>query len=94
MKNITANIHKHNCLMMEFDVFKELIEKLTNDFKTVEYEFGNAYITETINAKISNAHDDRTTIDILSEYFDIDVTSWHSDTNEECPCIWIVYKKN
>lgn len=93
MKNITANIYKHNCLMMELDVFRQLIEKLTDDFRTVEYEFNTAYITETIKAKVSKEYDNRPITDILSDYFDVNVTSWHSDTDEEYPCIWIIYEE-
>lgn len=79
--------------MMELDVFRQLIEKLTDDFRTVEYEFNTAYITETIKAKVSKEYDNRPITDILSDYFDVNVTSWHSDTDEEYPCIWIIYEE-
>lgn len=89
MKNINGEIYLHNCIMMKLDTFTELIEKLTKNQNTVEYEFG-AYITDNDNADTKEIEDFDIN-ELLSEYFDVNVTSWHSDTNEDAPCVWIIY---
>lgn len=91
MKNLDKVMSKHGCLMMEYDDFKELVETETDGLKTVDYEFG-AYINHSDKAEEEETYDNRDATDILSDYFDVNVTSWHSDTNEEHPCVYILYE--
>ena len=90
MQNLTNYMYQHDCIMMEMDVFKSLVERLTDGLKTVSYEFG-AYLTDTEKAEETGVFETREMTDILSEHFGVHVTSWHSDTNESCPCVWIVW---
>ena len=92
MKNIVGDMYLHNCILMELDTFKELVENLTDELKTVEYEFG-AYITDSEMAEELGECDERDITEILSEHFGVNVTSWHSDTDDENPCVWIIYNE-
>lgn len=78
-------------IMMSLPDFTELIETLTDGLKTVEYEFG-AYITHSDKADEMDQYNNEDATEILSRYFNKNVTSWHSEDNEENPQIWIVYE--
>jgi hypothetical protein len=92
MQNLDNNMWRHECIMMEYDMFKELIDKLTDGLKSVEYEF-EAYIEDSEKSDIEGRREERNICDILSAHFGVNVTSWHSDTNDENPCVWIVYNE-
>lgn len=90
MQNIKGDMYLHNCILMELDTFREIIETLTKGLKTVEFEFG-AYITDS-NAALENGEcDERNMNEILSEYFGVHVTSWNSNPDTEE--IWIIYNE-
>ena len=86
----TENYRLVNTIAMELDEFTELVEKLTDGLATVEYEFG-AYITETDKADETETYWNEDMAVTLSKYFDVTVTSWHSDTCEY-PMVFICYK--
>lgn len=90
MKNVQKNQLK-KCIMMLFDDFKDLIEELTDGLATANSEY-EIYISETPKAVDSNTYWDKEIIDTLSEYFDVTVTSFHSD-NFTPACVWICYKE-
>ena len=90
MKNI-ENYRLIKTIAMEIDDFAELVEKLTDGLATVEYEFG-AYISDTDKADEIGVYWNEDMTVTLSKYFDVNVTSWHSDTCDY-PMVFICYKE-
>ena len=90
MKN-TENCKLIKTITMDLYMFKELIEELTDGLATVEYEFG-AYITETDKANETEIYWNENITATLSKYFDVNVTSWHSDTCAY-PIVFICYNE-
>jgi hypothetical protein len=90
MQNVTNAMYEHQCIMMKLDTFTSLVEKLTNGMKTVAYEFG-AYITDSEKTEETKTYEVCEITDLLSEHFGVKVTSWHSDTCDSNPCVWIVW---
>lgn len=89
MKNIRENQLK-KCIFMELEDFTSLVEKLTDRLQTVEYEDG-IYLTHTDKAEETDTYWNEDILETFSKYFDVDVTSFHSD-NCEYVGVWICYK--
>lgn len=90
MENVRENQLK-KCIFMELDDFNNLIDKVTDGLKTVEYEFG-MYYADTDKAEETDIYWNEDIEVTLSKYFDVTVTSVHADDCEECVGIWIVYR--
>ena len=89
MKNI-KDYQLKKCIFMELDVFTRIIEKITDGLLTVEYENG-VYITHSQKAANTDTWRNEDILKTLSRYFDVNVTSFHSDSCE-CVGVWICYK--
>lgn len=90
MKNVRENQLK-KCIFMELDEFTNLIEKITDGLQTVEYEDG-IYMTSTQKAEDTDTWWNEDILESLSKYFDVEVTSFHSDSCEYVS-VWICYKE-
>lgn len=90
MKNVRENQLK-NCIFMELDVFTSIIEKITDGLLTIEYEDG-VYMTHSQKAADTDTWWNEDILKTLSRYFDVEVTSFHSDSCEYVG-VWICYKK-
>lgn len=91
MKNVRESQLK-KCIFMELDEFTNLIEEITDGLQTVEYEDG-IYMTSTQKAEDINTWWNEDILETLSKYFNVEVTSFHSD-NCEYIGVWICYKEN
>lgn len=91
-KNSDKISSQHKCIMLTYDNFQRVIDEATNGLEKVEYEFG-AYLVDSEKAEETDVYENRDVNKILSDYFGVNVTSWHSDCNEEYPCIYILYKE-
>ena len=95
MRN-AENFLKKTCIALDMEVYASLIEKLTDNTVTAEVEYQEGVInyvpTEEAeddgvdNVDITNDEVNR----ILSEYFDVKVSSVHADGFDR-PYAWIVY---
>lgn len=90
MKNVRENQLK-KCIFMELDEFTNLIEEITDGLQTVEYEDG-IYMTATQKAEDTDTWWNEDILESLSKYFDVEVTSFHSDSCEYVG-VWICYKE-
>ena len=90
MKNVKENQLK-KCIFMELDEFSKLILNLTDGLMEVEYEIDGIYYDSTEKADNTDTYWDEDLLVTLSKYFDVEVTSTHSD---DCDIVgvWIVYK--
>lgn len=86
MKNVNKNELK-TAICIELDRFRRLIAELSdNDIKVdYDFEFGISYETDSIDDP------DTFVIHKLTEYFDVNVTSIHTDDYDPIG-VWIVYK--
>lgn len=89
MKNVGENQLK-KCIFMPLEEFEELINTLTNGLKEVKFEF-SVYITDSDKADEEDIYWKEDIHKTLSNYFDVEVTSFHSD-DCDYPCVWICYK--
>lgn len=89
MKN-TKNATIGKVIMVSLEEFTRIVETETDGLKTVEYEFG-PYVVHSNKAEETEVYDQRDINEILSAYFDVEVTSFHSD-DCEIPLVYIVYK--
>lgn len=89
MKNVRETQLK-KCIFMTLEEFEELINTLTNGLKEVKFEF-SVYITDSNKADDEETYWQEDICVTLSKYFDVEVTSFHSD-DCEYPCVWICYK--
>lgn len=89
MKN-TVNTTIGKVIMVSLEAFSRIVETETDGLKTVGYESG-PYIVDSDKAEETGVYDQRDINEILSAYFDVEVTSFHSDDNE-IPLVYIVYK--
>ena len=95
MRN-AENFLKKTCIALDMEDYASLIEKLTDNRVTAEVEYQEGAInyvpTEEAeddgvdNVDITNDEVNR----ILSEYFDVKVSSVHADGFDR-PYAWIVY---
>ena len=90
VKNVRENQLK-KCIFMEVDVFTKLIEEISDGLSTVEYEDG-VYITHSQKAADMDVWWNEDILETLSKYFDVNVTSFHSDSCEYVG-VWICYKE-
>lgn len=90
MKNV-ENYSLKKCIFMLLDSYKELVLELTDGLKCVEYELDGIYYLDTEKAEETDTYWNERINETLSKYFDVTVTSVHSD---DCDMIgvWIVYK--
>ena len=89
MKNVRENQLK-KCIFMELDEFKDLINKVTDGLKEVDYEFGLFYMC-TDKAETINTYWNEDIEVTLSRHFDVTITSIHADDWDDTG-VWIVYK--
>ena len=89
MKNIRENQLK-TCMFMYLEEFKDLIHKVTDGLKAVDYEFGLFYLC-TEKADETGTYWNEDIKVTLSKYFDITVTSIHADDWDDTG-VWIVYE--
>lgn len=90
MKNINENQLK-KCIVMSLDEFTRLVENLTEGLQTVAYEDG-VYLISTDKANETDTFWNEDMTETLSKYFEVEVTSFHSDSCE-CVGVWICYKE-
>lgn len=90
MKNVRENQLK-KCIFMELYEFASLVERLTDGLQTVEYEDG-VYLISTDKADETDTYWNEDMTETLSNYFDVEVTSFHSDSCEYVG-VWICYKE-
>ncbi len=90
MKNVRESQLK-KCIFMELDDYKELIDKVTDGLKGVECDFGLCYMF-TEKAEKTNTYWNESIEETLSKYFDVTVTSIHTDDCEEYIGVWICYR--
>lgn len=91
MKN-TDKYSLKKCIFMTLDSFKELVLELTNGLKKVQYELDGIYFEDTDEAEESETYWNEYMTDTLSKYFDVQVTSIHTDDCEVLG-VWICYKE-
>ena len=86
MKN-AENFLKRTSIVLDLRDFEHLIGKLTNDTVEVDLDEGVIELTdsETGDEMYKNV------LKLLSEYFDVNVTSVHCD-GFDLPYVWVVYK--
>lgn len=92
LQNITSNIEHKPCIILELDEFRKLIEAISGGMLTVDYEFG-AYLHDTELATSTNHLNLTDSYTLLSEYFGIPITSWHSDTDTDAPFVYLIYEE-
>jgi len=90
MKN-AENFTLGRVIMIPLDEFRELVERLTDGLKTVEYEFG-IYYSDTEKAEKSDVYWNQYITETLSEYFGVEVTSAHADDGEP-PLVYVIYRE-
>lgn len=90
MKN-TEKYNVANVIYMTLDEFKELVTLLTDGLEEVEYESG-VYIVHSEKAEETETYIQRSMTEILSDYFETEVMSFHSDT-KEYPMVYICCRK-
>lgn len=91
MKNV-ENYQLKKYILMESDDYKELINKVTDGLKTVEYKYDDIYYEDTEKAEETETYWDEGITETLSKYFDVTVTSVHADDYEYLG-VWICYKE-
>ena len=91
MKNV-ENYQLKKCIFMELDDYKELINKITDGLKSVEYEYDGIYYEDTEKAEETETYWNEDITETLSKYFDVTVTSVHADDCEYLG-VWICYKE-
>jgi len=92
--NEVKNTEKFNLLgtiTMTLDKFTELIEEITDGLLTIEYEEDFISSADTDKAEMEEVYWNEDIEKALSNYFDVEVVSWHSD-GCEYPTIFICYK--
>lgn len=92
MRNVECyNLKK--CILMRFESYARLISKLTNGLKEVKYEYDGMYHSDTDKAIEEEKYWNEDILKTLSNYFDVEVTSVHTD---DCDVlgVWICYKEN
>ena len=77
-------------MMIKLPEFTKIVEEATDGLKTVEYEFG-PFLVDTEKAESSETYENREPNTILSNYFGVKVTSFHSD-DCEFPLVYIIYE--
>lgn len=91
MKNVRLEELK-KCIFMLYDDFDALIRDLTDGKAEVKHEDG-VYITAGFQANDPDYEPSNEEIlNLLSDYFGVNVTSFHSDDCELCG-VWICYKE-
>lgn len=90
MKN-TEKFKLMGVIAMTLDEFTELVEEITDGLLTTEYEEDFISFTDTDKAEMEETYWNEDIEKALSDYFDIEVVSWHSD-GCEYPTIFICYK--
>lgn len=96
MKN-AENFLKRTCIALDMEDYAHIIEKLTDNRVTaeVDYQEGRIYYNPTEEAENDGVDyveiTDEQVNNMLSEYFDVKVTSVHAD-GFDTPYAWIVYK--
>jgi len=77
MKNTNKNMLK-TAIFMDFDAFRELVQKITGYGGNVSYDGYGIYVSEN-------------GMSALEKYFDVSITSVHAD---DCDFtgVWVVYK--
>ena len=90
MKNVRESQLK-KCIFVELEAFTDIIEEITDGLLTVEYEDG-VYMTHSQKAADTDTWWNEDILETLSKYFDVKVTSFHSDSCEYVG-VWICYKE-
>ena len=92
MKNVKENQLK-KCIIMAFDEYNKLIHDITDGLQKVEYECGILWHDHTDKAETTETYHNEDINETLSKYFDIKVTSVHTDSHHGCLGVWICYKE-
>ena len=90
MKNVSESEIK-KCIFKEFDEFKSVIEEITDGLLTCEYDLDGLCTTETKKAEENETYWEENILNALSEYFGVEVTSFHADDSDYLS-VWICYK--
>lgn len=90
MKRINR-YHAGKVLYMPFEEYETLVLKLTKGLYQPEINSGLGYF-HTDKAEEKGVYFNGNINEVISKYFDIEVTSIHSDDNEEVTGIWIGYR--
>ncbi|MBQ7818527.1 MAG: hypothetical protein IJ341_02400 [Bacteroidales bacterium] len=90
MKNINPNQLK-TCIYLSSEELEEILSEIYEQKISVHIALdGPWYESENADLDIDN----NDVINELSDYFDVEGISIHSDDGFEHPGIWIVYKEN
>lgn len=90
MKNTNLERHKKTCLFYRGDEFEDIIAAIFGDDAEVEYALEGSGISVYDDEMDI---DDELIVEKLSEYFDVHVTSFHTDCYDDVG-VWIVYKED
>lgn len=88
MRNITQ-YQLTRCIYMQLEDFEDLVQTVTNGQQKVVYDDDGLRYETTEPIETSQS---KSITELLSDYFDITVTSIHSD-HDEYRGIWICYKE-
>lgn len=89
MKNIKQK-QLQSCIVVTFRRFRQIIQKLYNN----ELEVYNAYKGLSFYSRKQPMPDNKEICKALSDYFDVSVTSFHSDDEEPGTRVWIAYQED
>lgn len=93
MKNV-ENYSLKKCIFMSLEDFEDLVKEITNQKASVQYEYDGIFIeTNHDYVDLDEEIYESDVLQLLSEYFDVEVTSFHADDCDYL-CVWIVYKEN
>lgn len=91
MKNV-ENYQLKKCIFMSLNEYKDLILKVTDGLKRVDYEYDGIWYEHTDKAEELDVWCNEDITETLSKYFGVTVTSVHADDSEYLG-IWICYKE-
>lgn len=94
MKNV-KEWQKKKCIAMSLEDYSEIIENLTDNKFTADIDyvdFGVVYEPTDDNEEEDTDITGNVVLEMLSGYFDVDVTSVHTD-GFDVPFVWVVYKE-
>lgn len=90
MKNANEN-EIMKCIYKKYDDFKSIVEESTDGLLTCSYDLDGLITIASEKAEDTGKTWDGNLLNVLSKYFDVEVTSYHADDDEYIG-VWICYK--
>ena len=89
------NLEKYklvNCVFMSLEEYQKLVYEVTNGLLGVMYDYDGIMYEPTEKAMDTNTFYEENILETMSKYFDVQVTSIHTDDSSMLG-VWIAYKE-